>query len=78
MIRKRVSKRVTCKILRALAGVSPFPAMAPPVVFARCRVAQVYLCLTVISSETIWTAAAQAVYRVNRPKEDSVGGNKGS
>lgn len=71
------AKKLTCKVIQALADVPSFSATAPPVVLAGPGVAEIDLRLAVVAGETDRTAAAQPVDGVDRPEQNRVRGDEG-
>lgn len=65
-------KSLTCIVLEALAGVPPLSAPARAVSSAGLRIAEVDLCLAVVSSEASRTAAAQPGDGMDGSEQDGV------
>lgn len=65
-------RALTCVVLKALAGVASLSAATHTMGSAGFRVAEVNLCLTVVSREAGWTAAAQPSDGVDGSEEDGV------
>lgn len=65
-------RALTCVVLEALAGVASFSAATHTMRSAGFRVAEVNLCLTVVSCEAGGTAATQPGYGMDGSEEDGV------